>query len=138
MILHEINKQILENLCDNIRENHINKRLNWYRKSPTQVSFKNEVGEVTFNFNKFFTVQHGWAYNPGFWTLKVGDLTLNLHFTEYNILKEISEDIIKNELEDLSEENLKATEKLKEFTKSMSIEHLREKKIETLLGNDKN
>ena len=137
MILHEQqNKQIVEEFVKNLEDIHLLRLIPWKRVSTIQIKAENEEGELNFYVHKSFTIK-GWTISPGFFEIVTGGIRLNLHLSDYPKLKELAENLIDEHfLHDLKEENDEATQKLSEFTKSMSIEVFRDNRINKILENE--
>jgi len=133
MILHEQqNKQILQELTQNLLQLNRNEQLNWERKNTIQLQSKTQLGEINFYAHKTFSIK-GWSITPGYFDIETQGLKLNMYISEFNELKDLADELIITYLNDLQEDNHEATKKLLNFSKSFSIESFRDNRIEKLL-----
>jgi hypothetical protein len=62
--------------------------------------------------------------------------TINIFISEYPKLKEMAEQLVQMNFKDLEEDNLKATQKIAEFSKSISLENYRNEQINKILNTN--
>jgi hypothetical protein len=129
------NKELINQICDNMYEHHVHGRLIWKRDNQIKISISNENGEFSFYVTKNFKLT-GWEITPSYFTVKIEDITINIFLSEYPKLKEMAEQLIQMNFKDLEEDNLKATQKISEFSKSISLENYRNEQINKILNTN--
>ena len=135
MILHEYqNKQIVEEFVQNLGTLQLQNQISWKRVNDIQLKTETNQGEFNFYVHKNFTIK-GWNITPGFFEIVTDGIKLNLYLSEYTTLKDLAEKLIEEYFHDLKGDNDEATQKLSEFTKSMSIEVFREHRLNNILEN---
>ncbi len=127
------NKKIIEQICGDLHEHHKQNRLEWKRKDPTKISIENQNGEISLIVIKQFKLT-GWEVSPAYFSLKIDDIIVNIFLSEFPNLKVMAEELVKKHFQDLDEDNQKATDKILEFSKSLSLENYRERKINKILN----
>ena len=135
MILHEErNKQIIEELVQNIIQLENNQQLKWNRISSIQIRTTTDQGQITFYAHQKFSLK-GWEISPAFFELHTKNLKLNLYLNEYPKLSDLGKTLIDRYLSDLTGNNEEATQELLAFSKSLSKEVFRDLRIKDILEN---
>lgn len=127
------NKEIIDIIYNQLIENHLSNRIEWIRKNPVHIKFETSNGELSFYVNKTFKLS-GWEVTPAYFTLQIDEIVINLFLSDFPQLKDMANELTNTHFSDLKEDNNKSTEKILEFSRSISLESYRDTKINKILN----